>query len=185
MNWCVDSRAWNTQTCVEKIFAIRLWRIVITLRFFHSAATFKCQSHWGLAILIHHNFGSKTLIKSTVQWATVCLLMSLDTFSHQWQQARCQEQKAVSTSLMVSDACDHGIVDAAIDNFDQNKDTLDGKHTTPYYGNCCLLKRPGLHSREKHSKGFVDISSCFKYLWLGWRKTTLEKLGRCVLFGFD
>ena len=30
----------------------------------------------------------------------------------------------------LSNVSEHGIVDAAIDNFDQNEDTLDGKHIT-------------------------------------------------------
>lgn len=82
VNWCVDSQAHrNHQTCVEEP-SLKENLCVITI----------CHS---LIAQCRH-------IQTPI---TLGLMMRLDTFSHQWQHTRCQGQKAMSTSLMVSLMC--------------------------------------------------------------------------------
>lgn len=82
----------------------------------------------GLAILIHHDFGSKTLINELsamghcVSYTEVRHFLTSEAAD---QISRTEQGIYIPTGLSGV-----GIVDAAIDNFDQNEDTLDGKHTT-------------------------------------------------------
>jgi len=85
----------------------------------------------GLAILIHHEFGSKTLVN---RLSAIGHCVSFTELRHfltsvaAGQISRTERGVYIPTGL--TGVAEHGIVDAAIDNFDQNEDTLDGKRTT-------------------------------------------------------
>lgn len=81
--------------------------------------------------MIHHEFGSKTLIDElnamghcACYTQVRCFLTSVAAD----QVSRTDSGVYIPTGL--TGVSEHGIVDAAIDNFDQNEDTQDGKHTT-------------------------------------------------------
>ena len=133
VNWCVDSRAHrHYQTCDEDP-ASKDNLCVIAIC--HDLIAQSCHIHTpitlGLAILIHHEFGSKTLIDELSAMGHCVSYTEVRHFLTSVaadQISRTKSGVYIPTGL--TGVAEHGIVDAAIDNFDQNEDTLDGKHTT-------------------------------------------------------
>ena len=85
--------------------------------------------HKGIGI--HHEFGSKTLIDELSAMGHCVSYTEVRHFLTSVaadQISRTERGVYIPTGL--TGVAEHGIVDAAIDNFDQNEDTLDGKHTT-------------------------------------------------------
>lgn len=79
----------------------------------------------GLAIMIHHEFGSKALIKELNAVGHCVSYNEVRQFltSVSADQIKRNEGTYIPTGLS-------GMIYAAIDNFDQSEETLDGKQTT-------------------------------------------------------
>ncbi len=130
LNWCVDSHAHRDyQTCGDDPASKENLCVIAIC---HDLIRQSCHIHTpitlGLAILIHHEFGSKTLINELSAMGHCVSYTEVRHFLTSVaadQIARTESGVYIPTGLT-----EHGIVDAAIDNFDQNEDTLDGKRTT-------------------------------------------------------
>ena len=132
VSWCVNADAFRKmQTCDEDP-ALKNNLSVIT--FCHDLIAQCCSRRTsitlGLGIMVHHELGSKALINKLhkmghcVSYVEVCqFLTSVAADQLQWS-------KGVYIPNGLTRTAEHGMIDAAIDNFDQNEDTLDGKNTT-------------------------------------------------------
>ena len=133
VNWCVDSQAHREyQTCGDDPASNDNLCVIAIC---HDLIAQSCHIHTpitlGLAILIHHEFGSKTLIdelSAMGHYASYTEIRHFVTSVASDQISRTESGIYIPTGL--TGVAEHRIVDAAIDNFDQNEDTLDGKHTT-------------------------------------------------------
>ena len=102
----------------------------------------------GLALYIHHEFGSKQLLQElhamahSISYDEVCRFLTSAAINQQRQDVY------VPTGLQDSG---NGRVqkDAAIDNFDQNEKTLDGKSTTHAMA-AVVYKRCAVNHTDEH-----------------------------------
>ncbi len=132
LNWCVDLHAHRDyQTCDDDPASKENLCVIAIC---HDLIGQSCHIHTPitleLAILIHHEFGSKTLINelSAIGHCVSYEVRHFLTSVAADQISRTESGVYIPTGL--TGVAEHGIVDAAIDNFDQNEDTLDGKRTT-------------------------------------------------------
>ncbi len=132
LNWCVDLHAHRDyQTCDDDPASKENLCVIAIC---HDLIGQSCHIHTPitleLAILIHHEFGSKTLINelSVIGHCVSYEVRHFLTSVAADQISRTESGVYIPTGL--TGVAEHGIVDAAIDNFDQNEDTLDGKRTT-------------------------------------------------------
>lgn len=80
----------------------------------------------GLGIYIHHEFGSKQLVENL---NSLGHCISYDEV-RRFLSSAALDQQQTATYVPRGLTVDGHIIDAAIDNFDKNEDTLDGKATT-------------------------------------------------------
>ncbi len=133
LNWCVDSHAHRDyQTCDDDPASKENLCVIAIC---HDLIGQSCHIHTpitlGLAILIHHEFGSKTLLNELSAMGHCVSYTEVRHFLTSVaadQISRTESDVYIPTGL--TGVAEYGIVDAAIDNFDQNEDTLDGKRTT-------------------------------------------------------
>lgn len=80
--------------------------------------------------MIHHECGSKALINKLHIMGHCVSYDEVQQFLTSVAADPLQRSKGVSIPNGRTRTTEHGIIDAAIDNFDQDEETLDGKHTT-------------------------------------------------------
>ncbi|KAK1904701.1 Beta-glucanase [Dissostichus eleginoides] len=80
--------------------------------------------------MIHHEFGSKALINKLHMMGHCVSYDEVRQFLTSVAADQLQRSKGVYIPNGLTRTTEHGIIDAAIDNFDQNEETLDGKNTT-------------------------------------------------------
>jgi len=133
VNWCVDSHAHRDyKTCDDDPASKdNLCVIAICHDLIGQSRHIYTPITLGLAILIHHEFGSKTLIN---ELSAMGHCVSYTEVRHFLTSVAADQIKRTESGVYIptglTGVAEHGIVDAAIDNFDQNEDTLDGKRTT-------------------------------------------------------
>ncbi|KAL7379980.1 hypothetical protein ABVT39_009485 [Epinephelus coioides] len=132
VNWCVSSDAFRkVQSCNEDP-ALKDNLSVIT--FCHDLIAQCCSRRTpitlGLGIMIHHEFGSKALINKLHMMGHCVSYDEVRQFLTSAAADQLQSSKHVYIPNGLTRSTEHRIIDAAIDNFDQNEETLDGKNTT-------------------------------------------------------
>ncbi|KAF3859803.1 hypothetical protein F7725_000058 [Dissostichus mawsoni] len=80
--------------------------------------------------MIHHEFGSKALVNELNALGHCVSYNEVRQFLTTVSADEITRNKEIYIPTGLSGILDHGMIDAAIDNFDQNEETLDGKHTT-------------------------------------------------------
>ncbi|KAJ4928896.1 hypothetical protein JOQ06_004518 [Pogonophryne albipinna] len=80
--------------------------------------------------MIHHEFGSKALINKLHMMGHCVSYDEVRQFLTSVAADQLQRSKGVYIPNGLTRTTEHGIIDAAIDNFDQDEETLDGKNTT-------------------------------------------------------
>lgn len=132
VNWCVNAGAFKkVQTCDEDP-SLKNNTSVIT--FCHDLIAQCCSRRTpitlGLGIMIHHEFGSKALINKLHMMGHCVSYDEVRQFLTSVAADQLQRSNGVYIPNGLTRTTEHGIIDAAIDNFDQNEETLDGKNTT-------------------------------------------------------
>lgn len=149
VNWCVDKNAHTTaQTCDEPSSKENLCVIAICQDIIAQCRQMHTPITLGLAIMLHHEFGSKALINELHAMGHCVSYNEVRQFltSVAADQITRNEGTYIPTGL--SGISDHGMIDAAIDNFDQNEETLDGKQTT--HAMATVIYRRGETTTEVH-----------------------------------
>ena len=130
MLWCTNDKAYENATmctddkqCKDNLKIISLCHSLIS-----QAQQVRTPLTLTLALYVHHHFGSRKLIE---QLHALGLSVSYNEVRQFLTSAAVDQHKDdafVPRWLVHSE--DPSMIDAAIDNFDQNENTLDGKATT-------------------------------------------------------
>ena len=132
VNWCVSPHAFKkVLTCNDDPATKDNIRVIT---FCHELIAQCCNIRTpitlGLGVMIHHEFGSKAIINKLHTMGHCVSYTEVRQFLTSVAADQLQRSKGVYIPNGLSSTTDHGIIDAAIDNFDQNEETLDGKNTT-------------------------------------------------------
>ena len=148
MNWCVDENAFTAVQKCEESSKENLSIIAICQDIIAQCRQMRTPITLGLGIMLHHEFGSKALINELHAIGHCVSYNEVRQFltSVAADQITRSEGTYIPTGL--SGISDHGMVDAAIDNFDQNEETLDGKKTT--HAMATVVYRRGQTTTEVH-----------------------------------
>lgn len=151
VNWCVDTNAYTTvKTCEqepsskENLCVLAICQdIIAQCRRMYTPITL------GLAIMVHHEFGSKALISELNALGHCVSYTEVRQFLTSVSADQLKRNEGIYIPYGLSRISDHGMIDAAIDNFDQNEETLDGKHTT--HAMATVVYQRGQTTTESHS----------------------------------
>lgn len=132
VNLCINSDAFRKlQTCNDDPALKKNLRVIT---FCHGLIAQCCSRltpiTLGLGIMIHHEFGSKSLINKLHMMGHCVSYDEVRQFLTSAAADQLQRSKRVYIPNGLTRSTEHGMIDAAIDNFDQNEETLDGKNTT-------------------------------------------------------
>ncbi|XP_036404513.1 uncharacterized protein LOC118791308 [Megalops cyprinoides] len=131
VNWCVDTKSYTTaQTCEEPLSKEYLCVLAICQDIISQCCWMHTPLTLGPAIMIHHEFGSKALINEVNALGHCVSYTQVRQFLTSVSADQVARNEGIYIPSGLSGISGHGMINAAIDNFDQNEDTLDGKQTT-------------------------------------------------------
>ena len=164
ISWCTSKRHFNNASSVsESSSDSNLWVLAIC----HNIIALSCSTctpiSFGLGVQMHHEFGSKSLIDVLYSTGYSISYDEVRRFvtsvaKDQLSQSEVNIPRGISRPVATNP---NSIVDAAIDNFDQNEDTLDGKCSTHsmaialYQRSAEKAQASGIHRSKARS---LDVS---------------------------
>ena len=148
--WLTDSTSYShvTRCTDDDIKKNNISTISICQNIIAKARSIRSPISLGLALYVHHEFGSKQLLEElhklgyTISYDEVRRFLTSAAVDQQAQD--------VYVPVGLQNPGDENVqIDAAIDNFDQNEETLDGKSTTHAMA-AVVYKRCNLNATEEH-----------------------------------
>jgi hypothetical protein len=132
INWTIDEKAYTDVRRCNKEDAGKdnLGVISICHSLIAQKSRLPTPVTLGLAAVIHHEYGSRMLIEQLHSLGFCISYDELRRFLTSIAADQISRSKDIYIPHGITHVQDHGMVDAAIDNFDQNEDTLDGRSTT-------------------------------------------------------
>ena len=134
ISWCTSKRHFNNASSVSEYSSDS--NLLRVLAICHNIIGLSCPTctpiSFGVGVQMHHDYGSKSLIDIL---HSTGYFISYDEV-RRFETSVAEDQLSQSEIYVPQGNCRpetvnrHSIVDAAIDNFDANEDTLDGKSST-------------------------------------------------------
>lgn len=151
--WCVNKSAYmNVTSCVDTGVKDNLKIISLCHGFVGECQGVHTPISLGLGIRIHHDFGSKQMINDLY---ALGYSVSYDEVRRFFTSAAMDQKDLVyiprGFERPAEDIANTEVeeIDAAIDNFDQNEDTLDGKSTTHSMAAVLYKRSPPLENQQQ------------------------------------